>query len=78
MSTSTSKKIVAKYAKSTKPLVVCVISDGFLSCGADVSWLSVYPGEAEILYPPLTYLKFIKMTPIANSSGHVVYVEPHM
>ena len=25
--------------------------------GADVQWLSAFPGEAEILYPPLTYLK---------------------
>ena len=25
--------------------------------GADVQWLSAFPGEAEILYPPLTYLQ---------------------
>lgn len=25
--------------------------------GADVQWLSAFPGEAEVLYPPLTYLK---------------------
>ena len=25
--------------------------------GADLQWLSAFPDEAEILYPPLTYLK---------------------
>jgi hypothetical protein len=47
-----------------------------MSCGADVSWLSVYPAEAEILYPPLTYLKYVKTTPIKNSNGFVVEVKP--
>jgi serine/threonine protein kinase len=76
MSTSTSQDIVAGYAKSKQPLVFKLVSDDFLSCGADVSWLSVYPAEAEILYPPLTYLKYVKTTRIKNSSGFVVEVKP--
>jgi hypothetical protein len=47
-----------------------------MSCGADISWLSVYPTEAEVLFPPLTYLKYIKMAPIQNSDGFVVTVRP--
>ena len=31
----------------------------FMQCGADVSFLSVYPDEQEVLYPPLTYLQFV-------------------
>ncbi len=27
-----------------------------MATGADVQWLPALPGEAEILYPPLTYL----------------------
>jgi hypothetical protein len=27
-----------------------------LQVGADVKWLSAFPSEAEILYPPLTFL----------------------
>lgn len=27
-----------------------------MSKGSSISWLSVYPKEQEILYPPLTYL----------------------
>jgi hypothetical protein len=76
MSTSTDKDIVAGYADSAHPLIFRVISDGFMSCGADISWLSLYPNEAEILYPPLTYLKFVRKVPIKNSSGFVVDVKP--
>ena len=28
-------------------------------CGADLAWLSVYPGEREVLFPPLTYLEYV-------------------
>jgi hypothetical protein len=76
MSTSTSKEIVAGYAKSEQPLIFRVVSDTFMSCGADISWLSIYPEEKEVLYPPLTYLQFLKITPIKNSSGFVVDVRP--
>jgi hypothetical protein len=78
MSTSTSKDVVADYANSEQPLVFCVTTEHFMTCGADVSWLSVYPTEAEILYPPLTYLKYAGERPIKNSTGMVVYVEPTM
>jgi hypothetical protein len=76
MSTSTSKEIVAGYANSAQPLVFRINSDGFMSCGADISWLSVYPNEAEVLYPPLTYLQYLRTTPIKNSSGYVIDVKP--
>jgi hypothetical protein len=28
-----------------------------LERGADVQWLSMFPGEAETLFPPLTFLQ---------------------
>jgi hypothetical protein len=40
--------------------------------GADLSWLSVFPLEREVLYPPLTFLQPIFKQPIMNSDGHVV------
>jgi hypothetical protein len=76
LSTSTSKESVARYASSAQPLIFRVVSDGFMSCGAHISWVSLYPEDEEVLYPPLTYLKFLKATPIKNSSGFVVDVEP--
>ena len=40
-----------------------------MSKGSQISWLSVYPKEDEILYPPLTYL-----TP-RSSEGSCAWVE---
>jgi hypothetical protein len=76
ISTSTSKEIVAGDANADQPLVFRVVSGLFMSCLFDVSWLSVYPAEKEILYPPLTYLEYGSTTPIPNSSGVVVDVPP--
>jgi hypothetical protein len=77
MSTSTNKDIVANYAMSHQPLVFRVISGGFMGCGAEISWLSMYPAEKEILYPPLTYLKCVRITKIKNSVGVIADVSPH-
>jgi hypothetical protein len=68
--------IVAGYAKSDQPLVFRIISDDFMSRGIDISWLSVYTIEAEVLYPPLTYLKFVRERRIKNSRGILVDVTP--
>lgn len=58
MSTTSSKKVAADFAKKSKtsPLLLKLSSNDFMSHGADISFLSVYPEEKEILYPPLTYL----------------------
>jgi hypothetical protein len=76
MSTSSDQRMVAGYAMSTQPLIFRVLCDDFMSCGADISWVSVYPDEAEILFPPLTYLKYARETRINNSRGVVVDVRP--
>ena len=76
MSTSTNKEVVAEYAKSDQPLIFRVVSTSFLSRGADIKWLSLYAHEDEILYPPLTYLKYLGQKRIKNSKGIVVDVEP--
>jgi hypothetical protein len=76
MSTSTSMDIVAGYAKSEQPLVFRLVSDSFMTCGIDISWLSIYPNEAEVLYPPLTFLQYLGQRPIKNSRGIVVDVKP--
>ena len=76
MSTSTSLEVVSGYAKSEQPLVMHIVSESFLSCGAEITWLSVYPTEAEALFPPLTYLKFDRKTQIKNSKGSIIHVTP--
>lgn len=78
MSTTADVNIAGMYGQSESPLVFCVLCRTFMTRGADISWLSLYGHEKEILYPPLTYLKFVGKRPIKNSRGTVIYVEPTM
>ena len=50
---------VHNFASSALPLVFKVVSQSCMNRGADIAFLSVYPGEQEALYPPLTYLRCI-------------------
>ena len=78
MSTTSSRAVAEGFALSESPLLFKFVSNSFMSHGADISFLSVYPGEKEVLYPPLTYLRPIKIT--VETIGGIVYrvveVEP--
>ncbi|KAJ1472092.1 hypothetical protein T484DRAFT_1915314 [Baffinella frigidus] len=47
--------VALQYADSDRPLLFKFNAKG-MSMGVDISYLSVYPLEREVLYPPLTYL----------------------
>jgi hypothetical protein len=72
MSTTTDLSVAVRYCLSNQSLIFKVVSTDFMSMGADVQWLSAFPGEAEILYPPLTYLKPSGRTQVAA----VIYAAP--
>lgn len=80
MSTSALKEIAFDFAKSSCPLVFKLVVSGALTDGADISFLSVYPLEKEVLYPPLTYLRVKKGKPSLDMVGSktmlVIEVEP--
>ena len=57
MSTTTDPSVAISYAISEESLIFKLKVDNFVQYGADVQWLSAFPGEAEVLYPPLTYLQ---------------------
>jgi len=57
MSTTQDLKVAVRYCLSQQSLLFKIVSPNFMTMGADVQWLSAFPNEAEILYPPLTYLK---------------------
>ena len=61
LSTSSSKEVAVNFAVSQLPLIFKFKTKDFTSRGADISFLSVYPGEEEALYPPLTYLRSVGM-----------------
>merc|ERR1711920_870076 len=76
MSTSSDLRVVASYAKSECPMIFRICADTFMNQGSDISWLSMYPSESEVLFPPLTFLDFKKRVPIKNHDGCVVHVVP--
>ena len=78
MSSSASLAVVGAYAASCTPLTLVRIKvDSPMEQGADVSWVSLYPGEAEHLYPPLTFVKPLFVQDIKDvDKGRVVTVKP--
>jgi hypothetical protein len=79
MSTSALQEIAFDFAKSRCPLVFKLVVTGAMTDGADISFLSVYPLEREVLYPPLTFLRVSKPAPymetLAGSSMSMLVVE---
>ena len=57
MSTTSDARVAVRYSLSHHALLLKVVVPDFMALGADLQWLSVFPGEAEVLYPPLTYLR---------------------
>ena len=60
-SASTKRDEAERYAtkdNTTTPMLL-EIEQGLIDRGADLKWLSQYPHEAEVLFPPLTGLEFL-------------------
>ena len=77
MSTSSDLNVVASYARSKTPLLFRLKVDSPMELGAELDWLSLYPGEAEVLYPPLTFAKPLFRQSIQGlEGGTVVTMKP--
>ena len=68
MSTTNDLKVAVRYCLSPHSLLFKIVASDFMSMGADVCWLSAFPDEEEMLYPPLTYLK-----PTGRSQVHFAH-----
>jgi hypothetical protein len=61
LSTSESEDVAFNaFADSESPLLLQIVSKDFNTHGARIDFLSVYPSEKEILYPPLTFMRCLK------------------
>ena len=49
-------QVAVQYSLSGNSLLFKIVANDFMVMGAQVKWLSAFPAEAEVLYPPLTYL----------------------
>jgi hypothetical protein len=78
MSTSASRDVAEGFAASEHPLVFKYVAWGFMNRSADLEWLTVFPGEREALYPPLTYIRPVKayFEELGGARAVVVEVEP--
>lgn len=57
MSTTMDIRVALAYSdKAEKRLLFKVVTEAFIDRGADLRFLSAFPQEVEILYPPLTLL----------------------
>ena len=57
MSTTTEIKTATEYSISDNSLIFYITTENGMQRGADIQFLSAFPAEAEVLYPPLTYLQ---------------------
>ena len=57
MSTTTELEVAVRYSLSKNSLLFKLVPSGPHEMGADLQWLSAFPSEKEILYPPLTHLE---------------------
>ncbi len=57
MSTTSDLRVAVRYSLSRHSLLFKIVVPNFMSLGAGVCWLSAFPGEAEVLFPPLTFLQ---------------------
>ena len=81
MSTTTDIRVAAQYALSSESVLLRLKIDSVLARGADLQWLSAFPNEAEVLYPPLTFLQPTGRTQRISIRGfnfHVIEVKPQI
>ena len=62
LSTTTQRKEAAHYAQGSAASTVLEMQQGMVNRGAEVEWLSQYPHEKEVLFPPLTGFEVLGTT----------------
>ena len=71
MSVTADLQVAVQYGLSAGELLFMLKVDNFLQLGAELQWVSAFPGEAEVLYPPLTHLRPVRQ---ADGEWEVVHV----
>ena len=56
MSTTTELEVAMRYAASDNPMILRLSVENFMQYGAEIAFLSAFPSENEVVYPPLTYI----------------------
>lgn len=59
MSTTSNRDVAFQYASSGGAGMIFEIQMGMIDKGADLSWISQYPSERELCFPPLTGMEVV-------------------
>ena len=83
MSTTSSLKVALQYGNSDVGVLFRIKVPDALTHGADLRWISVFPGDEEILYPPFTFLRPTerKIQQVIGSKGQsltIIEVSPDL
>ncbi|KAL1503212.1 hypothetical protein AB1Y20_011268 [Prymnesium parvum] len=83
MSTTYNLSTAVQYGKSMNSVLLRIHTENALQRGADITFLSAFPREREMLYPPLTFLSPLNGSkPIKLHVGEFVFtvveVKPHL
>jgi hypothetical protein len=81
MSTTSNMEVAVSYSLSSESLIFKIITKNALQRGSDLQWVSAFPGEAELLFKPLTFLQPTGRTQVVGSPEQgmrftVVEIEP--
>ncbi|EKX33921.1 hypothetical protein GUITHDRAFT_119904 [Guillardia theta CCMP2712] len=74
LSTTTDVGTAIQYAGKGEEPILLEISCGAIDRGASLAFLSQYPGEEEMLFPPLSYLEVLKESRYSMMEGERVKV----
>ena len=76
MSTTSEFAVAVQYGTCVEgSLLLKIVVELALNHGADLQWLSAFPGEAEVLYPPLTYLQSTKCHQVLTCEENGITVD---
>ena len=81
MSTTSDLSVAMRYSASSTSVLLRLITESFMQRGPDISYLSAFPGEAEYLFPPLTYLQptgHVETVVVEGLAYEVVDVRPRI
>jgi hypothetical protein len=79
MSTTRSLQVAMRYSASAMPMLMRFKVGTFMQLGADLGFVSAFPDENEVLYPPLTYLQSVSPPAevrVGDVTFTIVDVEP--
>ena len=81
MLTTTDLSTAVHYGLSSDSLLFVLKVDNYMQMGADLQWVSCFPAEAEVVFPPLTYLQPTGSTQTVSLQANtfkIVEVTPHL